>query len=35
VTVSASTPPGVVEVEASPEILDICGAFSRARVAQS
>jgi hypothetical protein len=35
VTLSASTPPGVVEVGASPEILDICGAFSRARVAQS
>jgi hypothetical protein len=35
VTVSASVPPGVVEVGASPEILDICGAFSRARVAQS
>jgi hypothetical protein len=35
VTLSASTPPGVVEVEASPDILDICGAFSRARVAQS
>jgi hypothetical protein len=35
VTVSTSVPPGVVEVGASPEILDICGAFSRARVAQS
>jgi hypothetical protein len=35
VTVSPSVPPGVVEVGASPEILDICGAFSRARVAQS
>jgi hypothetical protein len=35
VTVSPSVPPGVVEVGASPEVLDICGAFSRARVAQS
>ena len=35
VTVSPSVPPGVVEVGASPDILDICGAFSRARVAQS
>ncbi|MGA3096827.1 MAG: hypothetical protein ABSF25_10270 [Bryobacteraceae bacterium] len=35
VTVSPSVPPGMVEVGASPEILDICGAFSRARVAQS
>ena len=34
-TVSFSVPPGVVAVGASPEILDICGAFSRARVAQS
>jgi hypothetical protein len=35
VTVSPSVPPGVVEVGASPDILDICGAFSRARVMQS
>jgi hypothetical protein len=35
VNLSPSVPPGVVEVGASPDILDICGAFSRARVAQS
>jgi hypothetical protein len=27
-----SVPPGMLEVAAGPEILDICGAFTRAKV---
>jgi anaerobic selenocysteine-containing dehydrogenase len=33
VVVDSSVPPGVVQVAAAPEIVDICGAFARARVA--
>jgi hypothetical protein len=33
VVVDASVPPGVVQVAASPEVIDICGASARARVA--
>jgi hypothetical protein len=33
VVLDSSVPPGVVQVAAAPEIVDICGAFARARVA--
>jgi len=33
VVVDASVPPGIVQVAAAPEIIDICGASARARVA--
>jgi anaerobic selenocysteine-containing dehydrogenase len=33
VVVDSSVPPGVVQVAAAPEAIDICGAFARCRVA--
>jgi anaerobic selenocysteine-containing dehydrogenase len=35
VTVDDSVPPGAVAVAAGPEVLDICGAFARARVVRA
>jgi menaquinone reductase, molybdopterin-binding-like subunit len=35
VTVDPSVPPGAVAVAAGPEVLDICGAFARARVVRA
>ena len=35
VILNSSVPPGVVEVAADPEVIDLCGAFSRAKVVRA